>query len=53
MDVIEPELFELFALEFAKNAESNLEPCNCNCRPSSTKHGLHVCDCKILKEFNY
>ena len=45
MGQIESEHLELFALR--------LHHSNCNCRPISTKHGLNVCDCKILKEFNY
>ena len=54
MGQIESEHPELFALEFGNVAESNcLHPSNCKCRPISTKHGLNVCYCKILKAFNY
>ena len=54
MDLIGAELSELFALEFAKTAESD---CLCSsiykCRPTSTKHGHNIYDNEILDEFNY
>ena len=55
MDLIGPELSELFALEFAKNAESNfcLHPSNCKCRPISTKHDHNIYDNEFLDEFDY
>ena len=59
MGQIESEHPQLFALEFGKIAESNLvyTLATANVVPNSTtistKHGLNVCDCKILKEFNY
>ena len=54
MDVIEQELFELFALEFAKIAESDcLFPSIHKCRPISTNHGHNIYDNEILDEFDY
>ena len=55
MGQIESDHLELFALEFGKIAESNFvyTLATANVRPISTKHGLNVCDFKILKEFNY
>ena len=46
MDVIGPELSELFALERAKIAESNfsLYPSIYKCRPISTNHGHNIYD---------
>ena len=49
MDFIGAELSELFALEFAKIAESSIY----KCRPMSTKHGHNIYDNEILDEFNY
>ena len=55
MDLIGPELSELFALEFAKIAESDfvytLE--FFKCRPISTKLGHNTYDNEFLDEFNY
>ena len=54
MDFIGADLSELFALEFAKIAESDcLHSCIYKCRPVSTKHGHNIYDNKILDEFNY
>ena len=55
MDLIGAELSELFALEFAKIAESDscLHPSISKCRPMSTKHGHNIYDNEILDEFNY
>ena len=54
MDLIGPELSELFALEFAKIAESDcLQSSIYKCRPMSTKHGHNIYDNEILDEFNY
>ena len=56
MDLIRQELSELFALEFAKIAESDcLHPSIYKCRPISTKHGhnIHVYDNDILDGFDY
>ena len=47
MDLIGAELSELFALEFAKIAESD------KCRPMSTKHGHNIYDNEILDELTY
>ena len=45
MDVIGPELSELFALEFVKIAESDcLYPSTYKCRPVSTNHGQNISD---------
>ena len=49
MDLTGVELSELFALEFAKIAESSIY----KCRPTSTKHGHNMYDNGILDEFNY
>ena len=54
MDLIGAELFELFALEFAKIAESDcLHSSVYKCRPMSTKHGHNIYDNEILDDFNY
>ena len=55
MDLIEPELCELFALEFIKIAESEfcLNPSIYKCRPISTKHCRNVYDNEVLDEFDY
>ena len=53
MDLIRPELSELFALEFAKIAESLFHPSIYKCRPVSTKHGHNTYDNEILDEFDY
>ena len=64
MDLIRLELCELFALEFAKIAESDfvytLASTNVDqlvqilkYKPISTKHGKNVCDHKICDEFHY
>ena len=45
MDLIGPELSELFPLEFAKIAESDcLHTSIYKCRTVSTKHGHNICD---------
>ena len=50
MDLMGPELSELFPLEFAKNAESDcLHNSIYKCRPISTKHGHSIYD----DEFDY
>ena len=54
MDVIGLELSELFALEFAKIAESDcLYHSIYKSRPISTNHGHNIYDNEILDEFNY
>ena len=54
MNVIGPELSKLFALEFAKIAESDcLYPSIYKSRPISTNHGHNIYDNEILDEFNY
>ena len=54
MNVIRPELSELFALEFAKIAESDcLYPSIYKSRPISTNHSHNIYDNEILDEFNY
>ena len=54
MDLIGPELSELFALEFAKFAEYDcLHPSIYKCRPIGTKHGHNIYDTEILDEFDY
>ena len=55
MDLFGAELCELFALEFAKIAESDfcLHSSIYKCRPMSTKHGHNIYDSEILDEFNY
>ena len=54
MDLIGPELYKLFAFEFAKNAESDfLHPSIYKSRPISTKHGHNIYDNDILDEFDY
>ena len=63
MDLIGAELFELFALEFAKIVESDfvytLASTNVDhssiykCRPMSTKHGHNIYDNEILDAFHY
>ena len=53
MDLIGPELSELFPLELAKIAESNcLHHSIYKCRPINTKHGYSMYD-EILDEFDY
>ena len=53
MDLIEADLSELFALNFAKIAESDcLHSSIYKCRPISTKHGHNTYDNEILDEFN-
>ena len=54
MNVIGPELSELFALEFTKIAESDcLYPSIYKSKPISTNHSHNICDNEILDEFNY
>ena len=55
MDLIGAELTELFALEFAKIAESRFvyTLASTNFRPVSTKHGHNIYDNEILDEFKY
>ena len=54
MDLIAPELSELFALEFAKIADSDCShPSIYKCRPVSTKHGQYIYANEILNEFDY
>ena len=54
MDLIGPELYVFFALEFAKLAESDcILPNIYKSRPISTKHGHSIYDNEILDEFNY
>ena len=54
MDLIGAELSELFALEFAKIAESDFVYTSIyKCRLMSTKHGHNIYDNEILDEFNY
>ena len=54
MDLIRAGLSELFALEFAKIAESDcLHSSIYKCRPMSTKHGHNIYDDEILDKFNY
>ena len=54
MDLIGEELSELFALEFAKIAESDcLHSSIYKCRPMNTKHGHNIYYNEILNEFNY
>ena len=54
MDLIGPELSELFALEFAKIAESDcLHPSIYKCRPINTKHGHNIYDSEFSNEFVY
>ena len=54
MNVIGSELSELFALEFAKNAESDcLYPSIYKSRPRSTNHCYNIYDNEILDEFDY
>ena len=48
MDLIGPELFELFALGIA-----NLHPSIDKCRPIITKHGHNIYDTEIVDEFHY
>ena len=53
MDVIGAELSELFALDFAKIAETDCVHSSIyKCRPMSTKHGHNIYDNEILDEFN-
>ena len=53
--LIGADLSELFALEFAKIAESGCLHSSIYkiCRPMSTKHGHNIYDNEILDEFNY
>ena len=52
--IIRPELSELFALEFAKIAESDCLHSNIyKCRPISTTHSYNIYDHEILNEFVY
>ena len=54
MGLIRAELSELFALEFAKTAESDcLHSSIYKCRPVCTKHGHNIYDNEILDEFTY
>ena len=54
MNLIGAELFELFALEFEKIAESDcLHLSIYKCRSMSTKHVHNIYDNEILDEFNY
>ena len=54
MELIRPGLSELFALEFAKIAESDfVYTLASKCRPISTKHGQNIYDNEILDEFDY
>ena len=54
MDLIGAELSKLFALEFAKIAESDCFHSSIyKCRPMSTKHGHNIYDNELLDEFNY
>ena len=55
MDLIRPELFELFALEFAKIAESDfvLHSSIYKCRLMITKYGHNIYGNEILDEINY
>ena len=54
MDLIGADLSELFALKFAKIAESDcLHSSIYKCRPVSTKHGHNIYDNEILDELNY
>ena len=55
MDLIQLELSELFALEFANIAESDfvLHPSIYKCRPIITKHGQNIYDNKILDECDF
>ena len=53
MDLIGADLSELFALDFAKNAESEslcLHSSIYKCRPMSTKHGLNIYYSKFAKD---
>ena len=54
MDLIGPELFELFPLEFAKIVESDCLHHNIyKCRLFSTRNDHDIYDNEILDEFNY
>ena len=55
MDLIRPELCELFALEFAKIAESDFVYTLASkyVDPFGTKHGHNIYDNEILHEFDY
>ena len=53
MHLVGPELSELFALEFAKIAESDVVYVVYKCRPISTKHDHNIYDNEILVEFDY
>ena len=53
MGITGPELSELFALEFAKIAESDcLYPSIYKCGPISTNHGHNIYNNEILNEFD-
>ena len=53
MDLIGPELYKLFSLEFAKIAESDcLLPSIYKSRAISTKHGHNIHDNEVLDEFD-
>ena len=54
IDLIGPELSELFALEFAKISESDcFHHSIYKCRPISTKYCHNIYDSEILDEFDY
>ena len=54
MNLIGQELSELFALEFAKIADSDcLHPSIYKCRSISTQHGHSIYDNEILDELVY
>ena len=55
MDFIRPELYELFALEFAKIAVSDFvyTLASTNVDLISTKHGHNIYDNEILDKFDY
>ena len=54
INLIGPELSELFALEFAEIAKSDcFHPSIYKCRPISTKHGHNIYDTEILDAFHF
>ena len=55
LNLMGPDLSELFALEFAKIAESDfvLHPSIYKYTPISTKHGHNIYDNQFLDEFDY
>ena len=53
MDLIRPELLELFALEFAKIAESDFVYTLASTNVDQCRHGHNIYDNEILDEFNY